>query len=230
MIKALIFDLDGTLVDTLTDLRTGINAMLTKLGYRTRTAADILNFINHGSKELVRRSLPKEVQNIDFILESAMRIYDEEYAKCHCNETKPYIGVESMLMELKGMGYKIGVLSNKQDAFVKDIVYKFFDKKIFSAVMGQRLLPPKPNPASAYLLSKLMSVKPSRCIFIGDSDVDLKTAENAGMKHIGVTWGFRDEKFLKKSGVSNLAHTPDDVVALVQKTAEAEMPQKRHGK
>lgn len=222
MINGIIFDLDGTLADTIQDLRTAANSMLTKLGYPTRSVADVIKFINNGAKELIRRCLPKEVQNVDFILESAIRTYEEEYAKCYCDKTQAFSGVESMLMELKGMGYKIGVLSNKQDSFVKDIVYKLFDKKIFSEVMGQSMLPPKPNPASALLAAKMMGLKPQRCIYIGDSDVDIKTAYNAGMKQISVTWGYRGEEFLKKSGASHIARTPDEVIEAVREISEAE--------
>ena len=222
MINGIIFDLDGTLADTIQDLRTAANSMLTKLGYPTRSVADVIKFINNGARELIRRCLPKEVQNVDFILESAIRTYEEEYAKCYCDKTQAFSGVESMLMELKGMGYKIGVLSNKQDNFVKDIIYKLFDRKIFSVVMGQSSLPPKPNPASALLAAKVMGVKPQKCIYIGDSDVDIKTAFNAGMKQISVSWGYRDEEFLKKSGASHIAKTPDEVVEMVKRIAEDE--------
>ena len=222
MIKGIIFDLDGTLADTIKDLRTAVNAMLTKLGYPNRSLSDVTKFINNGAKELIRRSLPRDVQNVEFILESAIRIYEEEYAKCYCEKTQAFGGVDSMLMDLKGMGYKIGVLSNKQDNFVKDIIYKLFDRKIFSVVMGQSSLPPKPNPASALLVAKTMGVKSQKCIYIGDSDVDIKTAFNAGMKQISVSWGYRDEEFLKKSGASHIAKTPDEVVEMVKRIAEDE--------
>ncbi len=216
MIKGIIFDLDGTLADTIQDLTTAVNAMLAKLGYPARSVEEVTKFINNGARELIRRSLPKDVQNIDFILESAIKIYEEEYAKCYCVKTRAFQGVDSMLMELKGMDYKIGVLSNKQDSFVKDIIYKLFDRKIFSAVMGQSSLPPKPNPASALLMAKTMGLKPQKCIYVGDSDVDIKTAFNAGMRQISVTWGYRDEEFLKRSGASYVARVPDGVVDAVK--------------
>ena len=158
MIKAVIFDLDGTLANTIYDLHTAMNSMLKRLGYRSRSIADLTKFINNGVREFVRRSLPRDVQNVDFILESALQIYKEEYEKCYCEKTVAYQGIEAMLMELKGKGYKIAVLSNKQDSFVKEIIYKLFDKKIFTEVWGQLDLPPKPNPSSLLALCKVMGV------------------------------------------------------------------------
>ena len=124
MIKAVIFDLDGTLADTMPDLQSAMNGMLTRLGYRTRTRAELIKAINNGAREFVRRSLPRDVQNVDFILQSAIEAYEDEYSKCYAEKTAPYANIEALLMDLKSMGIKISVLSNKQDMFVKDIIAK----------------------------------------------------------------------------------------------------------
>lgn len=214
MSYALIFDLDGTLADTMDDLKAGMNAMLTRLGYKNRTKAELLRFINNGSREFVRRSLPKSVQGEEFIVDSALEVYNEEYAKCYCEKTAPFEGIVEMIAELSKEGFKIGVLSNKQERFVKDIIVKLFGKKAFGCVAGHSSLPPKPNPASALTVAKKLGVKPAKCIFVGDSNVDMKTAINAGMKSIGVSWGYRNVTELKEAGAMYIASDASDIVKI----------------
>ncbi len=215
MIKAVIFDLDGTLADTMPDLQTAMNNMLSRLGYKPRTRADLLKAINNGAREFVRRSLPRDVQGVDFILESAVDVYEDEYSKCYLEKTAPYGEIEALLMNLKSMGVKISVLSNKQDAFVKDIIGKLFDKKLFNQIQGQDKLPTKPNPLSTLAIAKSMGVKPSRCLFIGDSDVDMETAKNAGMRSVGVCWGYRSQDVLENAGADFIAKTPNDICDII---------------
>ena len=212
MVKAIIFDLDGTLCDTLDDIRDGVNAVLSRLGYKQRTRSEIHQFINHGARNLIKRSLPEDVQDIDFIVESALSDYNQEYGNYYCNNTYIYAGIEDMLTELKSMGFKIGILSNKQDVFVKGLAEKLFDDDIFTCVRGQSDLPPKPNPAAVNSIAKAMGVRPNNCIMVGDSDVDVKTAINSGMKFIGVNWGYRTEQDLKNAGATLIASVPNDIV------------------
>ncbi|MBO5440435.1 MAG: HAD family hydrolase, partial [Clostridia bacterium] len=114
-----------------------------------------------------------------------------------------------------GMGVKISVLSNKQDNFVKDIIAKLFDRKLFSCIQGQANMPTKPNPTSALAIAKSMGVKPSRCLFIGDSDVDIQTAKNAGMRSVGVSWGYREREVLEEAGADFIAKTPGDICNII---------------
>lgn len=216
MIKAIIFDLDGTLCETLVDIRTAINAMLTRLGYRTRTRADLLRFINNGARELVRRSLPKDVHKVEFIVDSALGIYETEYAKCHCDKVKAFDGIMSALAELKGKGYKLAVLSNKQHQFVKNIIDKEFGKGVFNVVMGHSSYPTKPDPTSALAIAKQLGAKPERCVFVGDSDVDMQTAKNAGMLSVGCEWGYRDREVLEEAGATKIATSPEELVSTVE--------------
>ena len=215
MIKAVIFDLDGTLADTMPDLQSAMNGMLNRLGYRTRTRAELIKAINNGAREFVRRSLPRDVQNVDFILQSAIEAYEDEYSKCYSEKTAPYPEIEALLMDLRSMGIKISVLSNKQDMFVKDIIAKLFDKKIFSCIQGQDKLPIKPNPTSALAIAKSMGVKPSRCLFIGDSDVDIQTAKNAGMRSVGVSWGYREREVLEEAGADFIVKEPKEICDII---------------
>ena len=212
MAYGIIFDLDGTLADTIDDIRNAVNAMLVKLGYETRTKFEILQCINNGARELVRRSLPTSVQNEELILESALCIYEQEYSKAFCEKTRPFTNIHQVLTKLKDDKFKLGVLSNKQDAFVKTIVYKLFGNETFEVVRGQSTLPPKPNPASANLVAKELGVKPNKCIFVGDSDVDMKTAINAKMRPVGVNWGYRSEELLIEAGADYIAHYPEELI------------------
>ncbi len=216
MVKAIIFDLDGTLCNTIEDIRTGLNAMLTKLGYKTRSRADVIKFINNGAKTLVRRALPKEVQGVEFIVDSALEVYTNEYAKCYCEFTEAYNGIEYMLAELKRKGYKLAVFSNKQDKFVKDIISRLFNKKLFSEVLGQSAFPAKPDPTGLHYIAKQLGVKLSSCVYVGDSDIDIKTAQNADIEIIGCDWGYRGEEFLRSWGAVRIAKRPEDVVEHIQ--------------
>jgi len=215
MVKAIIFDLDGTLCDTLDDIRDGVNAVLIRLGYKERTRDEIHKFINHGARNLIKRSLPKDVQSVDFIVDSALSDYNQEYENYYCNKTSVYAGIEEMLIELKSLGFKLAVLSNKQDKYVKGIIDKLFDEDLFTCVMGQSDLPPKPNPAAVNYIAKSMGLKPDRCVLVGDSDVDVDTAINSGMKFIGVKWGYRDEEVLRHAGATAIASTPTEIINII---------------
>ena len=215
--NAIIFDLDGTLAYTIEDIQTGVNNMLDRLGYKTRTKAEVLKFINNGARELVRRSLPKSVQDSELIIDTALAVYEEEYAKCYCEKTRVYDGMTEALTSLKKKGYKLAVISNKQDMFVKTIIAKLFDKKLFAVVMGQDKLPPKPDPTSTLLICKQLGAKPSGCIYVGDSDVDMKTAKNADIKSIGVSWGYREVGILNTAGADYIAETPEEMQDIIEK-------------
>ncbi len=215
MVKTILFDLDGTLCDTMDDLRTAMNAMLTRLGYKTRTRSELIKFINNGAKEFVRRSLPKEVQKVDFIVDSALEVYGSEYAKCYCQRTKAYEGIKALLMELKGRGYRLAVLTNKQDEFAKTIINTVFDKGLIDMVVGQGAYPTKPDPTSALAIAKALGAKPNKCIMVGDSDVDVKTAKNAQMISVGVCWGYREREVLEGEDADYIVERPEDIIAIV---------------
>ena len=212
MAYGIIFDLDGTLADTMDDLKTAMNSALAILGYEPRTKFELLNFINNGSREFVRRSLPTAVQTEDFIIDSTLEIYGQEYEKCFCEKTHAYPGIYEALQVLKNEGFRLGILSNKPDRFVKTIAAKLFGINTFDFVLGQSDLPHKPDPASALYVAKMMGVKMSKCVFVGDSDVDIKTAKNAKMRSIGVSWGYRSEELLVQTGADYIAQSPAEII------------------
>jgi phosphoglycolate phosphatase len=220
MIKAVIFDLDGTLANTMPDLQTAMNNMLSRLGYKTRTKSDLLKAINRGAREFVRRSLPKEVQDVDFILESALETYEEEYSLCYCEKTVPYNGIEALLTELHSRKIKVGVVSNKQNSFVQVILSKLFDKGLIDLGLGQGSMPVKPNPQSTLFCAKELNAKSHQCLYVGDSDVDMETAKNAGMKSIGVSWGYRPSECLTEAGANYIINEPSEILSIIDEINE----------
>ncbi len=215
MIKAIIFDLDGTLADTMYDLRYAMNSMLRSYGYPERTREELISFINKGARYFVWRSLPDGVADTPDCeaVNEAMKVYSESYAKCYLNETKEYEGVTDALLSLKDKGIKMAVLSNKPDRFVKDIADKLFPD-IFEISLGQGPFPTKPDPSAAFMIAEELNVSPAECAFVGDSDVDMTTAINAGMLPVGVSWGYRNEECLVNAGAKMIVHSADELVRL----------------
>ncbi|MBQ7714713.1 MAG: HAD-IA family hydrolase [Clostridia bacterium] len=212
MIKAAIFDLDGTLADTMDDLLTAMNGMLVELGFATRTRDELTRFINRGARYFVGRSLPDgSVPDFnDPLVDRALVIYGRHYAKCCLDKTAPFKGVPEAIEEIKAAGIKVGVLSNKQDAFVKETVEKLYPG-VFDTIRGQLDLPEKPDPAPALAVAAELGAAPCECAFIGDSDIDMKTGVNSGMLPVGVTWGYRSEECLTEAGAKIIVRSPEEL-------------------
>ena len=213
--KAVIFDLDGTLLNTLNDLMDATNYTLNELHYPIRTIDEIRRFVGNGVGKLMERSLPDGIQNSHY--EEAMVIF-RQYYNVHCEDkTSIYNGVPELLRQLKIDGYKLAVVSNKPDRAVKRLCGKFFGDSIQEAVgekQGIRRKPAKDMVENA--LSEL-GCRKENAIYVGDSDVDIQTAANSGLKCISVTWGFRDLAFLKEHGATIIADTPHQVYQAVMK-------------
>ena len=211
MIKAVIFDLDGTLADTLDDLGTAMNKMLAHFGWQGRTREELQSFINRGARVFVARSMPEgSWEDInDPIVTEALKYYDACYNECFNELTHPYDGIPEALDVLAESGVKMSVLSNKQDKFVRLICERIFPDT-FTVIRGHGQFPEKPSPESALATAEEMGVLPSECVFIGDSDVDMKTAKNAGMYPIGVSWGYRSREVLLEAGAAFIADTPEE--------------------
>ena len=215
MIKGIIFDLDGTLVNSLEDLHTAVNRMLSYFEFGERTIEESRAAINKGTEVFVSRSLPDEVQNLSFIKRSAIKEYEKQYGLCYLDKTAPYENIEALLMNLKQRGIKLSVLSNKKDKFVKDIVSKLFDKKDFIVIQGQEKLPLKPNSSATAAIIKKMGVKPSQCLIVGDSDVDMQTGFNANIRSVGVCWGYREKEVLENAGATFIIEKPEELCEIV---------------
>jgi len=215
MIKSLIFDLDGTLADTITDIRDGLNGMLTEYGFPLVTTEQTLSNINNGALELVRRSLPEQRRSDDGFVKKAKQVYEKYYSECYNCKTTEYKGCSEALNELALQGISLNVLSNKQDFFVKKIIKKLFYDVRFDFVIGQsELFPTKPDPSSTLHILSSLGVKPSEAVFVGDSNVDMITAKNASVAAVGVAWGYRSRDILLENGAKIIIDTPYELVKI----------------
>lgn len=213
MINAVIFDLDGTLADTLPDLRRAMNEMLSEFGYPTRDRSEILSAICYGQREFVIRSLPEKEAADGELVDRCQKRYSECYAGCSGDETAVYEGMPEAIDALRSKGILTAVVTNKAQDHATFIMSKLYKEDAFVTVKGNDgSMPAKPDPTSALYAASLMGVQPSGCAFVGDSDIDIKTAINAGMHPVGVTWGYRDEQLLIGSGAEFTAHTPEELL------------------
>lgn len=213
MIKAIIFDLDGTLLDTLHDLTDSVNHVLTNHNMKNRTVDEIRSFIGNGVPTLIARSVPAGTEE-NTIAECVREM--AEYYKDHADiKTKPYDGIAELLEALNKQGIKTAVVTNKvENAAVILCNNKFGD--IFDCVIGDngkgRL---KPYPDNVFRALDILGFPREEVLFAGDSDVDMITAENAGLRSIGVTWGFRDEAVLRKNGADFIVHYPTEILKIL---------------
>lgn len=211
MKKIVIFDLDGTLLNTLDDLADSTNYALSKFGYPTRTIEEVQQFVGNGVAKLIERAIPDGKNNPNF--EKCLSIFKENYAQNMYNKTAPYNGIIEMLSNLKSKGIKIAVVSNKFDLAVKELCKKYFEGFIDFAAGENEAQGIKKKPAPDTVISVLneFNFAPEDAVYVGDSDVDIMTAKNSKMPCISVTWGFRDKKFLLENGATILINTPSEI-------------------
>lgn len=211
MKKTVIFDLDGTLLNTLDDLADSTNYALSKFGYPTRTIDEVRQFVGNGVAKLIERAIPEGKNNPNF--EKCLAIFKENYAQNMYNKTAPYNGIIEMLSNLKSKGIKIAVVSNKFDLAVKELCKKYFEGFIDFAAGENEAQGIKKKPAPDTVISVLnkFNFASEDAVYVGDSDVDIMTAKNSKMPCISVTWGFRDEKFLLENGATILINAPSEI-------------------
>lgn len=204
MRTAVIFDLDGTLLNTLDDLHASVNNTLEKFGYPQRSLPEVRSFVGNGVPMLIRRALPADASEEDFC--NALE-YFKEYYKVHCDDrTKPYPGICEALAQLKTDGYPIGVVTNKVDNATKILCEKHFGELVDIALGQNGQFQVKPDPESLFYVKKYLCAE--TVIYVGDSEVDILTAENAGARCVSVSWGFKDREFLLAAGAQIIADTP----------------------
>lgn len=211
MKKAVIFDLDGTLLNTLDDLIDSTNYALSRFGYPTRTIEEVRQFVGNGVAKLIERAIPEGKNNPNF--EKCLAIFKENYAQNMYNKTAPYNGIIEMLSNLKSKGIKIAVVSNKFDLAVKELCKKYFEGFIDFAAGENEAQGIRKKPAPDTVISVLneFNFASEDAVYVGDSDVDIMTAKNSKMPCISVTWGFRDEKFLLENGATILINAPSEI-------------------
>ena len=211
--KAVIFDLDGTLLDTLEDLADSVNHVLKEAGYPARTIEEVRAFVGNGIRKLIERSVPENttIESVNSVHQNFITYYGE-----HCMEkTRPYDGIMEMLSTLQNAGCKIAVVSNKADYAVQILCDKYFNN-IFDTALGEQTgTPKKPAPDAVYKVLNTLKISPSESVYVGDSDVDIQTARNSNMDEIIVDWGFRDREYLKEQGAKVLISNPGELLNLI---------------
>ncbi len=207
--RLFIFDLDGTLVNSLGDLADSMNAVLASLGYPTHPRAPYRRFVGDGITMLVRRALPVAAAADEDLVERCVSLMRAEYARRQTDTTRPYPGIPGLLAELALRNRLTAVLSNKPDGPTRELVDALLAPHRFDAVLGARPEAPlKPDPTTALALADSLGVEPSRTAFVGDTDIDMATARAAGMTAVGVTWGFRDADELRAGGAHRVIDEP----------------------
>ena len=207
-----IFDLDGTLLDTLTDLTNSTNYAMQSVGCPTHTKQEVCSFVGNGIKKLIKRALPADAS--DEIFDTAFSNFKLHY-KEHClDNTRPYEGIMDMLKALKASGKKIAVVSNKADFATRELCNDIFGELIDFCAGEKEGVQRKPAPDTVLKAMENLGSVPEDCVYIGDSDVDVMTAANAGIDCISVLWGFRTEKFLTDKGALVFAQTPAEILLL----------------
>ena len=212
--KGVIFDLDGTLVNSLEDIADAMNKVLQELDFPTHSYEDYQYFIGSGLRNLVSKSLPSS-QNNDNQIEVCLNLMLTIYRNACTNKTKPYPGIVELLDYLISINMKLSVFSNKSDELTKKIVADLFPNYFKTAVGLSTESLKKPNPFEAIEISKNLGLKPEEMIFVGDSGIDMQTATNANMHAIGVLWGYRPEEELIAKGAKNLLNHPLDLIPLL---------------
>jgi phosphoglycolate phosphatase len=212
--KGIIFDLDGTLVNSLEDISDAMNKVLTTLNYPTHTYDTYQYFIGSGLRNLVSKALPA-TNNSDDEIESCFECMVDEYTKICTLKTKPYEGIIELLENLTSQNIKMAVFSNKADELTKKIASEIFPKQFDTAIGLSTEALKKPNPFEAIEISKKWNLKPEEILFVGDSDIDMKTAVNANMFPVGVTWGYRTEEELKSSGAKVVINNASELIEIL---------------
>ncbi len=211
--KAIIFDLDGTLLNTLGDLTNAVNVALAAHNLPARTMEEVRQFVGNGVRNLMIKAVPQGEEHPEF--EQIMTDFRAHY-ELHCqDETKPYDGILELLEQLKKSGYKMAIVSNKIDSAVKVLAEDYFKGYFDSAIGEMEGVEKKPAPDMVFKALNELGVSKEEAIFVGDSDVDVMTAMNAEVECISVTWGFRDRNVLMRHGASIFINKPIELLDIV---------------
>lgn len=211
--KSVLFDLDGTLLDTLDDLMISVNYTMEKLGFPLHSRKEIRAFVGNGAANLILQSLPENKKDLQ---EEALAIFKEHYAAHSDDNTRPYPEVDRLLSNLKKKGYQIAIISNKPDFAVKTLAKKYFP--LADLANGEIAgIPRKPAPDGVNLVLEQFGSEKHETLYVGDSDVDVITAKNAEIPCIAVTWGFRDRDVLEKAGAEVFADSCEELERAIER-------------
>lgn len=213
--KAVLFDLDGTLLDTLDDLSDSVNAVLAASGFPAHSTDEYKYLVGNGIKNLITRALP-EIRRDEITIDKALAAMRMEYGRRWADKTRPYQGVPQLLNALAENNIKMAILSNKADEFTQLIVKKLLPDWKFEAVFGESpAIPKKPDPAGAIKISNMLDIPGNEFLYLGDTNVDMRTAVLAGMYPVAALWGFRKSEELVEGGARILIPKPEALLDLL---------------
>lgn len=211
--KAVIFDMDGTILNTLEDLKNATNYSLRQFGMPERSLEEVRMFVGNGIRKLVERAVPSGTSEEK--IAQVLDVFLEYYEIHSADNTSPYPGILELVEKLKKSGIKTAVSTNKADVPAQELGREYFNG-IFDLIVGQQDgLKVKPAPDSVNKILSILDIQKKDAIYIGDSDVDVQTAKNSGMDFIGVSWGFRGREFLEKNGAKNIVDNANEILDLV---------------
>ncbi len=225
MLKSIIFDLDGTLLDTVKDLALATNKALEDSGFKALDEENYNYYLGDGAVKLIERVLEDQPEPVDFELQDKNKLVKTlvsnmkaHYKYLWTKNTKPYEGISQLVSRLKDSGCLLAVVSNKPHDFAVEMAEYFFGDDAFEVIIGQKEgVPVKPSPDGLYCAIEHLNITKEELLYVGDTDTDMKTAENAGVVSIGVTWGFRNEEELKKHGANHIVNTAPEILSLYRK-------------
>jgi len=215
--NGVVFDLDGTLLNSLADIADSVNAALAAAHLPVHSLEAYLYFVGDGLDTLIQRVIPPKLPHAASVCDTLMEAVRREYGHRWSNKSQPYPGINAMLSGFSARQVSMAVLSNKPHSFTVTIVKHFFPSIPFRVVYGvSEQVPKKPDPAGALMIAQQLRLHPREIIFAGDTNTDMYTARAAGMVPVGVTWGFRPEAELQSAGAQYIAHCPQDIVRLTE--------------
>ena len=215
MKRLVIFDLDGTLLNTIDDLAVAVNYALGECGYQLHDVSEYPMFVGNGIGKLLERALPIEARN-EAVLQRMRQLFLHYYDEHNAVHTRPYEGIVALLEELQRRGVMLAVASNKYQSATLQLIAHYFPTIRFVAVLGQREgIPVKPHPAIVYDILSIAHVAADEVLYVGDSGVDMQTAAAAGVASVGVTWGFRSEQELMSAGAMHIISSADRLLSLL---------------
>ena len=215
-IKAILFDLDGTINNTVTDLAQSVNYALNKNGLPTHEEDAYKLFAGNGMRVMVQRAMPEGLKEGE-LFEKVVADYAEYYAVHSMDNTAPYSGIPELLSELRNRGYMLAVVTNKPDVQAKPLLEAMYPAT-FDAIIGQTdATPAKPDPTMPLEAMRLLGVTPQECVFVGDSGVDIQTGINSGAYPVGVLWGFRGSEELLANGAKELISQPSELLTILER-------------